>query len=83
MTTTTINAEQVTTDADTPEQALADELQLTTLIKQRPDFLVRHPELLTEIEIPHGTSAASLIEPERMTSRKVSICRKDRFMLIA
>ena len=45
------------------ENRLADELQLTSLLKQHPDFLLKHPELLAELQIPHAThGAASLIE---------------------
>lgn len=48
---------------DQQEQLLADELQLISLIKNNPAFLLKHPELLTELEIPHATNgAASLIE---------------------
>ena len=70
MTTKTINAEKLSTDNENREQALADELHLVELLKQRPTFLVEHPELLTTIEIPHGTNGvASLIE------RQVSLLR--------
>ncbi len=59
--TTKIQEQQTSTRAQ--EQSLADELQLTSLLKQHPGFLLKHPELLTELQIPHGTSgAASLIE---------------------
>ncbi len=45
------------------EKSLADELQLISLLKDHPDFLLRHPELLTELQVPHGENgAASLIE---------------------
>lgn len=55
---------------DQQEQMLADELQLISLIKNDPAFLLKHPELLTELEIPHATNgAASLIE------RQVDILR--------
>ena len=40
-----------------------DEHQLIKLLKQQPDILQRHPELIPELEIPHATEgAASLIE---------------------
>ena len=45
------------------EKSLADELQLISLLKDHPDFLLRHPELLAELQVPHGAAgAASLIE---------------------
>ncbi len=48
------------------EQAtlLADEHQLIALLRDYPDFLYRHPEMLTVIDVPHDTGggATSLIE---------------------
>jgi uncharacterized protein YigA (DUF484 family) len=45
------------------EDMLADELQLISLLKQHPDILLRHPNLMLELEIPHPTDGAvSLIE---------------------
>lgn len=52
------------------EEMLADELQLISLLKQCPDILQRHPELLAELEVPHDSGAAvSLIE------RQISVLR--------
>lgn len=45
------------------EKSLADELQLISLLKQQPDFLMKHPELLNDLVIPHaGNGVASLVE---------------------
>lgn len=49
------------------ERQLANDLQLISLIRETPDFLKRHPELLSIIEVPHvmpqkGGHAISLIE---------------------
>lgn len=47
------------------EDILADELQLISLLKEIPDILLRHPELLAELELEHNTGgAASLIEKQ-------------------
>ena len=49
--------------AHTHEDILADELQLISLLKQQPDILLRHPNLLHDLEIPHlAEGAVSLIE---------------------
>ncbi len=53
------------------EQPLATELQLIRLLREVPDILIRHPELLSVLEISHQSgSAISLIE------RQVAILRK-------
>lgn len=45
------------------EDALADELQLISLLKDNADIFNRHPELLDTLDLPHETGAAiSLIE---------------------
>lgn len=45
------------------EQKLADDQQLITLLKQNSDILLRHPDLLSDLQIPHKSGAAvSLIE---------------------
>jgi uncharacterized protein len=54
----------VTRQAQKKQQSLHDsEQQLIELLKIYPDFLVRNPALLTDLEIPHRTGlAVSLIE---------------------
>ncbi len=70
MTIKTTNAKELTPDTDVREERLADELQLTNLLRTYPDFLQRHPELLTLLDVPHHASgASSLIE------RQVSLLR--------
>ncbi len=46
-----------------PDEHSGDDSQLIKLLKQHPDILQRHPELMPELEIPHSTEgASSLIE---------------------
>ena len=46
-----------------PDEHSGDDSQLIKLLKQHPDILQRHPELMPELEIPHSTEGvASLIE---------------------
>jgi len=53
------------------EQQLAIDLQLISLLRDNPDILQRHPELLTVLEVPHQAGqAVSLIE------RQVEVLRK-------
>ena len=55
------------------EQALPDELeqQVVDYLSAHPDFFVRHPGLLGEIDIPHESGAAiSLIERQVESLRK-------------
>ncbi len=64
---------QVSTKEETSEceQQLATELQLVSLLRENNDILLRHPELLTLLEIPHQSgSAVSLIE------RQVGVLRQ-------
>ncbi len=53
------------------EQQLATDLELITLLRDNPDILQRHPELLIVLEVPHQSGAAvSLIE------RQVDVLRQ-------
>ncbi len=53
------------------EDALADELQLISLLKDHPDVFNRHPELLTEMKVPHESgTAVSLIERQILVLRQ-------------
>ena len=68
MTETKIIKENVAAER---EQQLANELQLISLLRENPDILLRHTELLTILEVPHQSGgAASLIE------RQVSVLRE-------
>lgn len=51
-------------DAAAPPAApMLDEQQVVDFLKGRPEFLVRHPELLEQLEVAHASgSAVSLIE---------------------
>ena len=47
------------------EQQLATDLELISLLRENPDILQRHPELLAVLEVPHQTGqAVSLIEKQ-------------------
>jgi uncharacterized protein YigA (DUF484 family) len=53
------------------EQALANDLQMISLLRNSPDFFLRHPELLSIIEVSHDSGrAVSLIE------RQVAVLRQ-------
>ena len=66
--TKTIKNEETTTER---EQQLATDLQLIALLRENEDFLLRHPEVLTVIEVPHQSGrAVSLIE------RQVAVLRQ-------
>ena len=55
------------------EQQLATDLQLISLLRENPDFLNRHPELLEVLEVKHQSgSAVSLIE------RQVDVLRQQK-----
>jgi hypothetical protein len=53
----------VSTQTQEKEELLATDLQLVSLLKNNPDILLRHPELVAELEVPHESGVAvSLIE---------------------
>ncbi|MBE9567381.1 MAG: DUF484 family protein [Proteobacteria bacterium] len=53
------------------EQALANDLQMISLLRNSPDFFLRHPELLAIIDVSHDSGrAVSLIE------RQVAVLRQ-------
>ena len=57
----------------TREQQLATDLQLIGLLRENPDFLIRHPELLGVLELKHQTGGAvSLIE------RQIEVLRQQK-----
>ncbi|NOR43683.1 MAG: DUF484 family protein [Gammaproteobacteria bacterium] len=67
MSKTKIINEELTNDgAPTKrEQQLAVDLQLISLLRECPDILHRHPELLAELDVPHHSGGAvSLIEKQ-------------------
>lgn len=67
--TKTIKEELENLSAEQEEQ-LASNLQLISMLRENPDILQRHPELLAVIDVPHQSgSAVSLIE------RQVSVLR--------
>lgn len=52
------------------EQQLATDMELISLLRENPDILLRHPELIAALIVPHETgSAISLIE------RQISVLR--------
>lgn len=73
MNDTKIIKKDLTNDETTTkrEQQLAVDLQLISLLRENPDILHRHPELLTVLDVPHESgSAVSLIE------RQVAVLRE-------
>ena len=73
MNDTKIIKKDLTNDETTTkrEQQLAVDLQLISLLRENPDILHRHPELLTVLDVPHQSgSAVSLIE------RQVAVLRE-------
>ena len=53
------------------EQQLANDLQLISMLRESPDFFLRHPELLAVIDVAHDSGrAVSLIE------RQVTVLRQ-------
>lgn len=61
------------------ERQLAADLETISAIRENPDILRRHPELITLIDIPHETgSAVSLIERQVVALREQSQAQEDR-----
>ncbi len=61
------------------EQQLATDLQLISLLRENPDILNRHPELLAVLEVTHQSGGAvSLIERQVEVLRKQSQTQEDR-----
>ncbi|MTW20850.1 DUF484 family protein [Allochromatium palmeri] len=68
-------AEQSQNEVFDQEQRVAEYLMA------HPDFLVRHPEVLTAIEVPHGvTGAVSLIEYQVRALRRQLATERNRFI---
>ena len=66
--TEAVSDKEINTDG---EQQLATDLELISLLRENPDILQRHPELLAVLEVSHQTGGAvSLIE------RQVAVLRK-------
>lgn len=58
-------------EATEEELQLAGELQLISMLRENPDILLHHPELLAVLEVPHQSgNAVSLIE------RQVTVLRQ-------
>lgn len=56
-----------------------DEQQVVEFLKQRPEFLMRHPELLEQLEVAHAAgSAVSLIERQVDLLRGKNLKLEDR-----
>lgn len=70
------NTEEINTAR---EQQLATDLELIGLLRENPDILQRHPELLVVLEVPHQAGGAvSLIERQIAVLRKQSSTQDDR-----
>jgi len=65
--------------AATPAAPVLDEQQVVAFLKARPEFLVRHPELLEQLEVAHAAgSAVSLIERQVDLLRGKNLKLEDR-----
>lgn len=63
------------------EQQLATDLQLIGLLRENPDFLNRHPELLSVLEVRHQSGGAvSLIERQVDVLRQQKKTQEDRLL---
>jgi len=61
------------------EQQLATDLEIISLLRDNPDILQRHPELLAVLEVSHQSgSAVSLIERQVTVLRQQSQVQEDR-----
>ena len=61
----------MSTQTQEKEEMLATDLQIVSLLKNNPDVLLRHPELVAILEVPHQSGAAvSLIERQVTTLRE-------------
>ncbi len=61
----------MSTQTQEKEEMLATDLQIVSLLKNNPDILLRHPELVAILEVPHQSgSAVSLIERQVATLRE-------------
>lgn len=71
-----LNNEQPSTER---EQQLATDLELISLLRDNPDILRRHPELLVVLEVPHDTgNAVSLIERQVVVLREQTKAQDSR-----
>lgn len=62
-----------------PAAPVLDEQQVVAFLKARPEFLVRHPELLEQLEVAHAAgSAVSLIERQVDLLRGKNLKLEDR-----
>jgi uncharacterized protein len=61
------------------DEAFEQEQRVAEYLIAHPDFLKRHPEVLTTIEVPHGlTGAVSLIEYQVRTLRRLLATERNR-----
>ena len=64
---------------DAPTTAVFDEQAVASYLTERPDFLLRHPELLEHLEVNHAAgSAVSLIERQVDVLRGKNVQLEDR-----
>lgn len=65
------------------EELLATDLQLVSLLKSNPDILMRHPELVVDLEVPHQSGAAvSLIERQVSSLREKTLKTEEKLRLM-
>ena len=75
-----IKKESLNEEMPTPrERQLAIDLEIISLLRDNPDILQRHPELLAVLEVTHQSgSAVSLIERQVAVLRQKSQLQEDR-----
>lgn len=68
-------------DASERERQLATELHLVSMLRENPDILNRHPELISVLDVPHQSgTAVSLIERQVSVLRQQIQTQEDRLL---
>ena len=70
---------EIIEDTSDREQQLTNDLELISLLRETPDILQRHPELLTVLEVSHESGkAVSLIERQVVVLREQNQSQDNR-----
>jgi len=62
------------------EELLATDLQLVSLLKNNPDILLRHPELVIDLKVPHQSGAAVSLVERQVSSLREKITKTEKRM---
>ena len=71
----------MSTHTQEKEELLATDLQLVSLLKSNPDILIRHPELVAELEVPHQSGGAVSLIERQVSSLRESVKNTEKRML--